>query len=61
VFENIKYFQMLQVTHSVLCRDALMSRMQEYRRVNTLYFKLHLWEHAWLYKKTREGPGRFCV
>ncbi len=32
---------MLQVTHLV----------------NTLRPELHLWEHAWLYKKIREGLG----
>jgi hypothetical protein len=44
-----------QFTHSVLCMDALMSRMQEHKSVKALHHKLHLWERAWLYQKTREG------
>jgi hypothetical protein len=39
-----------QFTHSVLCMDALMSRMQEHKSVKALHHKLHLWERTWLYQ-----------
>jgi len=34
------------LTRSVLCRDALMSRMQEHMSVMMLHLKLYTWEHA---------------